>query len=265
MLFAVGRCKHSKEEKFITSLSIISEVMNIPLSAVKCYLRCNGYDDDIEPSSNCIDEKMLELFDDAYLRKMRNYLSRSIKHLDTLSPSEHDDLVQFIQTFKKENCQKRTLSKFTPDDIDEEKLLLAFRDRIKEKTPTQSSGYLCDSILSAITVCAAKEEILEPIALFSLSAKRDTVYLSSFALQETNRLLDSIAHSKYYITDVKIEKIPTYRISKTLRIIYRSARFHIYIDDDDSIIKNSEWYRLYYQLYIFNYGTKKKYYQQQSA
>lgn len=265
MLYTIECCRRSRAEKFRTSLSIISEVMNIPLSAVKCYLRCNGYDDDIEPSSNCIDEKMLELFDDAYLRKMRNYLSRSIKHLDTLSPSEHDELVQYIQTFKKENCPKRTLSKFTPNDIDDEKLLHAFRDRIKEKTPKQSNGYLCTSILSAITVCAAKEEILEPITYFCIFPKRDAVYSSSFALQDTNRLLDSIAHSKYYITDVKVEKIPTYRINKTLRIIYLSARFHIYIDDDDSIIKNSEWYRLYYQLYIFNYGTKTKYYQQQSA
>lgn len=254
--------QYLKPKGFMTSLSVISEVMNIPMSAVKCYLRCNGHDDTIEPSSNCIDEKMLEIFDDAYIRKMRNYLSRSIKHIDSLTKDEHADLENYILTFKKQDCKKRSLNTFDYGDIDEEKLRQAFRDRLRNKTKKRSISYLgildciCvvdapeppnyEEIISSLKVCIGYNE---PVRL-----RRE---LSIFNSQDTNSLLESITRSRYYIANVKIKKTPTYRIDKPIQNAYLSARFHIYIDDDDDfIMSTNEIYKKYYKFNKKHYEGK---------
>ena len=94
-----------REMKFRTSLSVIQKVMNVPICALESILRENGFDD-METSSNCIDEKMLDLFAEAYIRKIKNYFIRSIRHLNELSAEERVNLDQFITLFKKkELCQ----------------------------------------------------------------------------------------------------------------------------------------------------------------
>ena len=68
----------------MTSLNIIGEVMNVPLPALECIWRKSG-EEDIDPSSLCIDEERLELFADAYIRKMKNYFESSVQNVDYLS------------------------------------------------------------------------------------------------------------------------------------------------------------------------------------
>ncbi len=89
-----------REMKFRTSLSVIQKVMNVPICALESILRENGFDD-METSSNCIDEKMLDLFAEAYIRKIKNSLIRSLPHLNALSAEERVNLDQFITLFKK--------------------------------------------------------------------------------------------------------------------------------------------------------------------
>ena len=89
------------EKPFKTSLEVIGKVLNVPESALKALLRLNGHDDNIEPSSICIDEEMLAIFTEAYVRKMRSYFLNSNRHLHLLSPQEAADLDQFYKTFKK--------------------------------------------------------------------------------------------------------------------------------------------------------------------
>ena len=66
-----------EEERFMTSLNIIREVMNVPQCALNSILRANGYIE-VDPDSICIDEKMLSIFADAYIRKSRSGRLRRI-------------------------------------------------------------------------------------------------------------------------------------------------------------------------------------------
>ena len=43
--------------------------MNVPMCALASLLRANGYDNIDDTSSLCIDEKRLEIFAEAYVRK----------------------------------------------------------------------------------------------------------------------------------------------------------------------------------------------------
>ena len=75
------------EERFMTSLDVIREVMNVPQCALNSILRANGYTE-VEPGSICIDEKMLSVFADAYIRKMKNYFLSSVRNIENLSYQE---------------------------------------------------------------------------------------------------------------------------------------------------------------------------------
>ena len=90
-----------EEQGFKTSLNIIGEVMNVPLCALESILRANGYDE-VEPGSICIDEKMLSIFADAYIRKMKNYFLGSVRNIENLSYEEFTDLNEFYNNFKKQ-------------------------------------------------------------------------------------------------------------------------------------------------------------------
>ena len=72
---------------FKTSLEVIQKVMNVPMCALTSLLRANGYNSDVDTSSFCIDEKELEIFTDAYVRKMRSYFFSSLRNISTLSGS----------------------------------------------------------------------------------------------------------------------------------------------------------------------------------
>ena len=103
---------------------------------MKALLRLNGYDDNIEPSSICIDEEMLAIFTEAYVRKMRSYFLNSNRHLHLLSPQEAADLEQFYKTFKKKG--DNTTNHRDWNQIDTELISEVFVKKIKKETPSQS-------------------------------------------------------------------------------------------------------------------------------
>jgi hypothetical protein len=86
-----------EEERFMTSLDVIREVMNVPQCALNSILRDNGYTE-VEPGSICIDEKMLSVFADAYIRKMKNFFLSSVRNIENLSYQEFTDLDEFYNT-----------------------------------------------------------------------------------------------------------------------------------------------------------------------
>ena len=99
-----------EEQGFKTSLNIIGEVMNVPMCALESILRENGYNE-VEPGSICIDEKMLSIFADAYIRKMKNYFLGSVRNIENLSYEEFTDLNEFYNNdllferiFDNRNC-----------------------------------------------------------------------------------------------------------------------------------------------------------------
>ena len=125
-----------REMKFTTSLNVIQEVMNVPMCALESILRANGYED-METSSNCIDEKMLDMFAEAYLRKIKNYYLRSVRHLKELSAEENVNFDQFVKLFKKkELCQVNPPSWC---HIDIEAIKKSFINEVKRLTPKRKT------------------------------------------------------------------------------------------------------------------------------
>ena len=111
------------EEKagtFMTSLDVIQKVMNVPMCALASLLRANGYDNIDDTSSLCIDEKRLEIFAEAYVRKIRSYFISSLRNVSKLPPKELSSFKQFIELFKNKNLQREP-SKWS--DIDVEHLI----------------------------------------------------------------------------------------------------------------------------------------------
>ena len=121
-----------EEQGFKTSLNIIGEVMNVPMCALKSILRANGYDE-VEPGSICIDEKMLSIFADAYIRKMKNYFLGSVRNIEDLSYEEFTNLNEFYNTFKKQDIKFVRRAEWS--QIDTELIRTAFMDKIKELSP----------------------------------------------------------------------------------------------------------------------------------
>ena len=130
------------EEKagtFMTSLDVIQKVMNVPMCALASLLRANGYDNIDDTSSLCIDEKRLEIFAEAYVRKIRSYFISSLRNVSKLPPKELSSFKQFIELFKNKNLQREP-SKWS--DIDVEHLIEVFKEKVKNETPSKLSAYI---------------------------------------------------------------------------------------------------------------------------
>lgn len=126
-------------QPFKTSLEVIGKVLNVPESALKALLRLNGYDDNIESSSICIDEEMLAIFTEAYVRKMRSYFLNSNRHLHLLSPQEAADFEQFYQTFKKTGGN--TTNHRDWNQIDTDLISEVFVQKVKKTTPNNNNNH----------------------------------------------------------------------------------------------------------------------------
>ena len=139
-----------EEQGFKTSLNIIGEVMNVPLCALESILRANGYDE-VEPGSICIDEKMLSIFADAYIRKMKNYFLGSVRNIENLSYEEFTDLNEFYNNFKKQEVKFVRRAEWS--QIDTELIRTAFMDKIKELTPRKKMRLIyCLSVSLTIAI-----------------------------------------------------------------------------------------------------------------
>ena len=150
--------------------------MNVPMCAVMSILRSNGYSDIHDETSLCIDEERLGIFTEAYVRKMKNYFTRSLQNISSLPPKERSDYNKFVELFKKQDLQKREPKNW--NDIDIDHLKEAFIERIKEeaeKRYSSRSGMKCcyissDKILERAVVI--KEEPFR----FKLLGKFFTIY-----------------------------------------------------------------------------------------
>lgn len=129
---------------FMTSLDVIQQVMNVPQCALTSLLRGNGYGD-VEPVGNCINEKMLTVFSEAYVRKMRNYYTQSLRHFDQLSIEEAERLRKFTETFKKTNLCNRF--SFGWELIDTQLIEKAFVEKVRSLTRIRSFETLLSDLV----------------------------------------------------------------------------------------------------------------------
>ena len=125
------------EGTFKTSPEVIQKVMNVPMCAVKSILRSNGYSDIHDETSLCIDEERLGIFTEAYVRKMKDYFTRSLHNISSLPPKERSDYNKFVKLFKKEGVKEPKIWK---NDIDIDHLKEVFVERIKEETGERYSS-----------------------------------------------------------------------------------------------------------------------------
>ena len=233
---------------FKTSLDIIQEVMNVPMCALTSLLRANGYDDVDDTTSLCIDEKGLDIFAEAYIRKIRSYFFSSLRNISRLAQNELNSFNQFIESFKKTDLQGASLKW---SDIDTEHLRGTFIDKVKRKTSPQST---CSSYLDLFTRVVVRKQRKDnrPLSYIDYSASCFTVSYESIiqelSIQRTDELLDNIVHSYYYVAK-STYSTPQWHIDFQIRNIYISARYHIYStgsdEDSNSAVIKSDYPFIY--------------------
>ena len=207
-----------EEERFMTSLNIVREVMNVPQCALNSILRANGYNE-VDPDSICIDEKMLSIFADAYIRKMKSYFLGSVRNTENLSAEEFTDLNEFCNTYKKQEVKFVRRAEWS--QIDTELIRNAFMNRIKELTPRKKSRF--DYFV---------EQIIETN---ELSNQFDIAY-ELYHVIDTNSdkessLLGRITHNRFYLIKQKVKKSYCCSVNN-LRQLFVAARYHIFVADD---------------------------------
>lgn len=232
---------------FKTSLDIIQEVMNVPMCALTSLLRANGYDDIDDTTSLCIDEKGLEIFAEAYIRKIRSYFFSSLRNISRLTQNELSNFNQFVESFKKIDLQGESLKW---SDIDIEHLRETFIDKVKRKTSPQST---CSSYLDLLCSCCsekAKKDNYSSYIDYStscLTVSYESI-IQELSIQRTDELLDNIVHSYYYVAKSTYSK-RQWHIDFQIRNIYISARYHIYStgsdEDSNSAVIKSDYPFIY--------------------
>ena len=210
-----------EEQGFKTSLNIIGEVMNVPMCALESILRANGYDE-VDPDSICIDEKMLTVFADAYIRKMKNYFLGSVRNIENLSYEEFTDLNEFYNNFKKQEVKFVRRAEWS--QIDTELIRTAFMDKIKELTPRKKTAL--DLFLERIfdnRDCLLLIDEPESSIHGTIKIPCDS--------HKLRKVLEHIVHNRFYLVRQKVKK--TYRCSlNNIRQLFVAARYHIFVADD---------------------------------
>ena len=206
-----------EEERFMTSLDVVREVMNVPQCALNSILRANGFAE-VEPGSICIDEKMLSVFADAYIRKMKNYFLSSVRNIENLSYQEFTDLDEFYNTFKKQDVKFVRRAEWS--QIDTELIRTAFMDKIKELTPRKKSRF--ELFL---------EQFYERRESFSVCHELAHILIKESCSDEESRLLDRVTHNRFYLVKQKVKKVFNCSVS-IVRHFFVAARYHIFVADD---------------------------------
>ncbi len=221
------------ESSFMTSLDIVQEVMNVPMCALTSLLRSYGYDSIDDTSSLCIDEKRLEIFADAYVRKIRSYFTSSLRNISKLSQKELEVLEQFIKLFKNKDLQKEP-SKWS--DIDTEHLKEAFIEKVRRKTPFELSAPCYIDLAKHILVVASKKIKVEYHSVSTSSsllhnfAHRENI--NEIVVEKEQQILDIVTHSYYYVAKSTYLK-PRKHINIQLKKIYIAARYHIFVSESE--------------------------------
>ena len=209
------------EQRFETSLNIIGEVMNVPMCALESILRANGYEE-VEPGSICIDEKMLSVFADAYIRKMKNYFLGSVRNIENLSYEEFTDLNEFYNTFKKQEVKFVRRAEWS--QIDTELIRTAFMDKIKELSPRKKSAL--DILFERIfdnRNCVLLIDDPESSIHGTIKIPKDS--------HKLRKVLNHIVHNRFYLTRQKVKKTSR-RSVNIMRQLFVAARYHIFVADD---------------------------------
>ena len=247
-------------EGFRTSINVLNKVLNIPSSTIEHELKKHNYSL-YSQSSNCIDEKMLDIFAEKFCKNLKRYFERSLQEFETLSLEENRQFHEFAQTYSK---HERFTRKWR--DIDKAAIKDDFLRQIVELT-TREKEELKDALLkyAESVICSRCDESLRVFDAIDSSLpnpfRKFYKYDLGFYLDTSDEIdlcTDSIssltstqqeAYNKRVILVEKIKLSRLYRFRRSplkyhtnkfvplfLRI-YACARFHIVSDDgtDDEI------------------------------
>lgn len=232
---------------FKTSLEVIQRVMNVPMCALKSLLRSNGYNDSDVQTGLCIDEERLDMFSEAYARKMKSYFTRSLQNIASLPRKERSDFDRFLKLFKKQGVSE---PKKWDTDIDVDRLKKAFVERVKEETEKQynSKGSFIAGVFELLKrVCCIKgntkigekhidiSEVVRNLLPKEVDLDSFKEGIQERRLEEEQEVLESIVNSEYYIAK-HIEDKPVWCGFELIRRFISTARYYIYStgDDEDS-------------------------------
>lgn len=246
---------------FKTSPEVIQKVMNVPMCAVMSILRSNGYSDIHDETGLCIDEERLGIFTEAYVRKMKNYFTRSLQNISSLPRKERSDYNKFVKLFKKKGVKE---PKKWENDINIDHLKKVFVDRVKEETEERYSyGMRCcyfspDELIKRIQFFRSFEQELlikeekqinisdyaYKLILYVLGITFEKQTILEKRIEEEKELLNRISDSELYIAEPVNDK-PVWCGTNLISRFVSFARYYIYSvrDDEDSNSVNVNFMR----------------------
>lgn len=193
---------------------------------MKSILRANGYDE-VELGSICIDEKMLSIFADAYIRKMKDYFLGSVRNIENLSYEEFTDLNEFYNSFKKQEVKFVRRAEWS--QIDTELIRTVFMDKIKKLTPRKKNALelLFERIIE-------KRDSVLIIDVPDLSLHGTIKILCDS--HKLRKVLDHIVNNRFYLVRQKVKETLCCSVN-IMRQFFVAARYHIFVADDVDINK----------------------------
>ena len=196
---------------FRTSINVLNRVLNIPSSTIEHELKKHNYSF-YSQSSNCIDEKMLDIFAEKFCKNLKRYFERSLQEFETLSLEESRQFHEFTLTYSK-------YGRFTRKwrDIDKAAIKNDFLRQIVELTTREKNIKIeiSDSLkeayfqLAESIICVRKQEVypIYQVELSSLESRIESAICR--CNNESLRVFDAVGSSflnpfnKFYKYDLR--------------------------------------------------------------
>lgn len=228
------------DSAFMTSLEVVQEVMSVPMAAIKTIARQENIQFENEQSA-CLDENVLGVYADAYVRKLKSYFN-SMKNKNNCQLGTDDYLVfdEFCVNFKKPECNSKKACKWS--DIDTDAIRKHFFALIKEKTPEKKPA-----IHSLFEGIGGLQIVRRVIPDFTLNLKFD---LDSEESEETCEISEEKCNTllkvneTYYRCTKEDPKPINLNCNARLRIVLFAAHYHIYSRSDKSDPDNNPFIKI---------------------
>ncbi|MBD5317178.1 MAG: hypothetical protein HDS11_05880 [Bacteroides sp.] len=146
---------------FKTSINVLNKVLNISCSTIEHELKKHNflfYDQ----SSNCIDEKMLDIFAEKFCKNLKRYFAKTLQEFETLSLEESRQFHEFARTYSKHGRFTKKWREIDKGTIKDDFLRQIVELTTREKcTKIKISDSLKDAYLQLIesTICDRKQEV----------------------------------------------------------------------------------------------------------
>lgn len=226
---------------FTTSADAVRKACGLRLEAIRVIASEHGVEIN-DPACSNIDLNLLAALADAHIRRLRTYYNNAQQHAALLGSDELTTFVEFCETFKKRQVEIVC----SWDNIDVDSVKEQFFRKVKELTPHKKRQY--NSTFSALSeiFCGIIEIKLENIGLAANKPDEYQEVSDSFSCQaqykrHDNLWKDNIIERVIISTCCRpCSKKASYNVDhrKLIRKVIISARFHIFIDEDEHHLKH---------------------------